>query len=60
MADATALGSEPPPSKAAALQAAVGRAKASALGLLSSARPWAELADRSAFAKPVDLAEVCV
>ena len=49
-----------PASRTAALSAAVGRAKAAAAGLASSARPWAELADRSAFAKPTDLAEVRV
>ena len=59
MADpAAALGSEPPPSAMASVTAALSRAKASAVGLLGSARPWAELADRSAFAKPADLAEV--
>jgi hypothetical protein len=47
-----------PATRAAALSAAVGRAKAAALGLASTARPWAELADRTAFAKPADLAEV--
>ena len=58
MADTTALGSDPPPSVMASATAALNRAKASAAGLLSSSRPWAELADRSAFAKPADVAEV--
>ena len=57
-AAATALGSEPPATKVAQVQAALGRAKAQAVGVLANARPWAELADRSAFSKPADVAEV--
>lgn len=41
-----------------AVVAAAGRVKAAGAALLSAARPWSEMADRSSFSKPADLAEV--
>jgi hypothetical protein len=41
-----------------AVMAAVTRVKGAAAALLAQAKPWSELADRSAFSKPGDLAEV--
>ena len=41
-----------------AVMAAATRVKGAAAALLAQAKPWSELADRSAFSKPGDLAEV--
>ena len=41
-----------------AVFAAATRVKGAATALLAQAKPWSELADRSAFSKPNDLAEV--
>ena len=41
-----------------AVLAAATRVKGAATALLAQAKPWSELADRSAFSKPGDLAEV--
>ena len=41
-----------------AVLAAATRVKSAATALLAQAKPWSELADRSAFSKPSDLAEV--
>lgn len=41
-----------------AVLAAATRVKGAATALLAQAKPWSEVADRSAFSKPGDLAEV--
>lgn len=43
-----------------AVLAAATRVKGAATALIAQAKPWSELADRSAFSKPSDLAEVRV
>lgn len=51
---ATAASSSP----SNAVMAAATRVKGAAAALLAQAKPWSELADKTAFSKPGDLAEV--